>query len=237
MTEQDVPQANFALGWAGFRFSDLYDPRRLGDLRDGFWKFAAGRRPGIADRFAAHKAGTLSKPDESEVLIEVAGCLGEFVARLFDIAPAVDELRDDTRNLDKIFQLKKDFLKTRVFRNLDAPAIGQAEFEALDGEVQKLVAPVPAASDPEIRFAECVLALLECEKALAAGAAGPPQELAERIVAHRHEPGLSERVGEALVTLVEWCVQVNAEPSRRERVRGWVSFVRPKKLDFQHLVQ
>jgi NADPH-dependent glutamate synthase beta subunit-like oxidoreductase/NAD(P)H-flavin reductase len=237
MTEQDVPQVNFALGWAGFLFSDLYDPRRLGDLCDGFWKFAAGRRPGIADRFAAHKAGTLSKPDESEVLIEVAGCLGEFVARLFDIGPAVEALRDDTRALDKIFQLKKDFLKTRVFRNFDGPAIGQAEFEALDADVQRLVAPVPAGSDPEIRFAECVLALLECEKALAAGAAGPPRELAERIVAHRREPGLSERVGEALVTLAEWCVQVNAEPARRERVRGWVSFVRPNKLDFQHLVQ
>src|SRR5262249_1445860 len=99
-------------------------------------------------------------------------------------------------------------------------------------------AAVPERADPEIRLAETVLALLDSEKALAAGeAAADSFVLAERICAHRPEATLGQKVEQALAALVEWCVEVNADPVRRQEVRGWVSFIRPQKLDFEHLVQ
>jgi len=229
---------NVALGIDGFSFSDLYEPRRLRDLHEAFWNFADARNPGVSGRFAAVRNDSLKKPDVSEVLVEVAGLVGEFVARLFDIEAAVRDLRDDTAQLEKIFQFKQDFLRTRVFKNFDRPAADQVAFQALDVEIERLVAALPERVDPEIQFAETVLALLDCEKGLAAESFPAEQRaMAERICAHLPEPSLAERVQQALIDLGEWCVEVNADPLRREKVRGWVSFMRPNKLDFEHLVQ
>ena len=36
----DAVRDDFALGIAGFSFADLYEPRRLRDLHEAFWKFA-----------------------------------------------------------------------------------------------------------------------------------------------------------------------------------------------------
>jgi NADPH-dependent glutamate synthase beta subunit-like oxidoreductase/NAD(P)H-flavin reductase len=236
--EEDVSHVNPSLGLAGFSFSDLYDPLRLRDLHAVFWKFAVERRPGLETRFAGVANGSLTKPEQSEVLIEVAGLVGQFLARLFDIESAAQALRDETLELEKIFQFKQDFLRTRVFKNFDQPAVDDARFGELDAEIARIVAAVPTRPDPEIRLADAVLTLLECEKALASGAAAPKAiDLAQQMVAHRSEPTLAEKVQQALVAAGEWCVQVNASASRREKVRGWVSFVRPQKLDFQHLVQ
>ncbi len=231
-----------ALGIEGFSFSDLYEPRRLRDLHEAFWKFAAAHSPELIGRFASVKSESLPKPDASDVLIEVADLLGQFVARLFDIEAEVQKLSDDTRELEKIFQLKQDFLRTRVFKNFDRPACGADVFQVLDAEVGRLVAAVPDRVDPEIRFAETVLTLLACEKSTGEkkgpDAATPEQlDRASRICAHRPEPSLAEKVQHALLDLGEWCVEVNADPERRKKVHGWVSFTRPNKLDFQHLVQ
>jgi NADPH-dependent glutamate synthase beta subunit-like oxidoreductase/NAD(P)H-flavin reductase len=236
--EEAVSQVNASLGITGFSFSDLYDPRRLRDLHEAFWKFTAGRSPGVDERFAGVRNGTLAKPQQSEVLVEMAGLVGEFLVRLFAIDDAARALRDETLELEKIFQFKQDFLRTRILKNFDQPAVDEGRFRELDVEVKRLVAAVPERPDPEIRFAETVLTLLACEKAPVGGTAPADQAaLAGRIVAHRPEPTLPEKIQQALVVLGEWCVQVNADPARRKNVRGWVSFFRPQKLDFQHLVQ
>ncbi len=234
---EDIPR-DISLGLPGFSFSDLYDPSRLRDLHEEFWKFAAGRNGTVLERFAVFREGSLTKPEQSELLIEAAGLVGDFLARLFDIDAAVNELRAETLSLDAVFRFKKDFLRTRVFKNFDQPAVSSQEFRELADEVQQLLAAVPERTDPEVRFAEAVVALLDCEKALSTpGVPGGPCGLAERICDHRPEPTLAEKVHGALLTLGDWCVQVNADAARQEQVRGWVSFVRPQKLDFEHLVQ
>ena len=232
---EDVPP-DIPLGLPGYAFSDLYNPGRLRDLHEEFWKFAAGRKAAVVERFAALKQGGLTKPDQSELLIEVAGLVGSFIARVFDIDSAVESLRVDTLSLDAVFRFKKDFLRTRVFKNFDQPPVSAAEFAELDQEIQRLLSAVPERTDPEVRFAEAVCALLDCEKPTA-DVSMEKRDLAERICAHRPEPTLSEKVQQALLALGNWCVQVNADPARRNEVRGWVSFVRPGKLDFEHLVQ
>ena len=229
---------NVALGIDGFSFSDLYEPRRLRNLHESFWSFAEAQNRGVSGRFAAIKSESLTKPQVSEVLIEVAGVVGVFLARLFKIDAAVERLRDETLEIEKVFRFKQDFLRTRVLKNFDRPAVSDAEFHDLDAEVEQLVAALPERADPEIRFAETVLALLDCEKGLVGASATIDQShIAERICRHRPEATLAEKVQHALLDLGEWCVQVNADPVRRDRVRGWVSFVRPNKLDYEHLVQ
>ncbi len=233
-----VTAENVSLGIAGFLFSDLYEPRRLRDLHEEFWRFASARNPGIGERFSAIKAGGCKKTEESELLIEVASLVGGFLARLFGIDEAVEHLRDETRELAAIFRFKQDFLRTRVLKYFDKPAVDEVQFRALNEEVHRLMAAIPERSDTEIRFAQTVLALFDAEKPLATETATPEQiSLAERICGHRSEPTLAECVQQALVALGEWCVQVNADPVRRQQVKGWVSFVRPEKIDFENLVQ
>src|SRR5262249_9816169 len=132
--EENVSHVNPSLGLAGFSFSDLYDPLRLRDLHAAFWKFAAERRPGIEARFAGVAGHSLTKPEHSDVLIEVAGLVGEFLSRLFEIDSETRRLRDETLELEKIFQFKQDFLRTRVFKNFDQPAVDEARFLELDAE-------------------------------------------------------------------------------------------------------
>lgn len=221
---------DFALGIAGFSFSDLYQPLRLRDLHERFWKFTAARQPDLVGRFAALQQGSLTRPEQSELLIETAGQIGEFLVQLFAIGNEVDDLRTDSARLEAIFRCKQDFLRTRVYKNFGQPPVAEAEFRRLDEEVHRLMAALPPGEDPEVRFAETVLRLLEGERS-------PDSKWAARICAHRPEATVADKARAALGVIGEWCVQVNADPSRREQVAGWVSFVRPNKLDFEQLVE
>ena len=233
----DAVSDDFALGITGFSFSNLYEPERLRDLHAVFWKFAADSSPEIGARFATLDDGSLTKPQASEVLIEVADILGDFLARLFDINADVRRLSDETLNYEKIFQFKQDFLRTRVFKQFGKPAIDDASFQGLVEEVRRLVESVPSQLDPEIQFADTVLKLLHCQESIKAEADAAQQALAESICGHRTEATLSEKVQQALVMLGDWCVQMNATPERRHQVAEWVSFVRPETLDYEQLVQ
>lgn len=228
---------DFSLGVAEFSFSDLYEPQRLRDLNQAFWKFAAQVQPDLPTRFAALNDPAKPNPQTSEVLIEVAGILGQFITRLFDIDDAVQRLSDETLNYEKIFQFKQDFLRTRVFKHFDKPAIDDDLFQKLDADVQRLVETVPPVFDPEIRLADTVLKLQACQKSLEGPADPVQQSIAMQMCGHRPEGSLTEKVQQALTDLGEWCVQVNATPERRRRVEGWVAFVRPEPLNYEHLVE
>lgn len=233
----DVVKDDFSLGIAGFTFADLYSPPRLRDLHQEFWKFAAGANPELAKRFETLADAAVPKPEKSEILIDVAAVLGDFLARLFNIRTDVDRLTAETLNLEKVFQFKQDFLKSRVFKNFGKSVIDDATFQLLDAEIQRLLSVLQPNADQEIRFADLVLTLLRCEKSLSEGGSANEHPLAERLCADRKETTLGERVQHALVLLGDWCVQVNATHDRRKLVEGWVSFVRPATLDYEHLVQ
>jgi NADPH-dependent glutamate synthase beta subunit-like oxidoreductase/NAD(P)H-flavin reductase len=232
---------DFALGIAGFSFADLYQPPRLRDLHAAFWSFVEEHSPQTAARFALLADESLPNPERSEILIETAAVLGDFLARLFDIRAEVDHLAAETLQYEKIFQFKQDFLKARVFKHFGKANVEDAIFQLLAEEVQRLVANVPPHADPEVRLANTVLTLLQCEKALAEGADvsqhAAPFTLAEKICAHRAGTTLAEKVQQSLAVLADWCIYVNATPERRAQVKHWVSFVRPATLDYERLVQ
>ena len=79
---------NFALGVDGFRYGHLYEPERLAALDAQFRAALAAGDAALAGRFTAYReGGTLTPPEESALLIEVARPLGAFVARLFGVEP------------------------------------------------------------------------------------------------------------------------------------------------------
>ncbi|RIL12274.1 pyridine nucleotide-disulfide oxidoreductase [bacterium] len=229
---------DFALGIDGFRFADLYQPRRLRDLHAVFWQDAEDADPGLRAAFDAFDAA--APAEQSELLIRVAAVLGRFVGRMFAIDEAVAALAAETEALSPVYRLKKDFLRPRVFPRCDKPvtAVDDAAFAALDAEVGRLLAKTVPHGDPEVRFATAVLTLLDGERAQAAAAPADDPRVSAAVVmsAHRGESTPLERMRGSLAAVADWCVQVVAVPGRHRHVHGWAAFVRAGKVDFASLV-
>lgn len=225
-----VVETNWALGVPGFTFADLYDVKRLRELHAAFWLFVGTRDAGLADRFQTLSEPSLPRPQQSDVLIEVAELLGDFLSQLFGIEAEAHHLRDETLAYDAVFQFKQDFLKARIFKRLEEPAIDDKTFDTLNKSVQRLIENVPPQADPEIRFARAVLALLGGEK-------GVESPLASQLGAQIAGENLVAKSQAALQMLGDWCVQVNKSPERRKWIAGWISFVRPETLHYDQLVE
>ena len=231
---------DFPLGISGFHFSDLYTPERLKEFHAEFWKFTGQASPDLAARFETTGTGALTPPKEAEILIEVASCIGEFIAKAFNVATHAARLKTATEELNPVFRFKKDFLHLRASKRFNDPAIDGASFKEIDERVKKILSHEPATHRPdfEVFFAEIVSFLLDCEKTLKTGTL----ELAilqrvQNLCSHLHGSSILEKVQLALATFEDWCVQAQADPKRKiQLLEGWVSFIKPNKVEYEKLV-
>lgn len=234
---------DFPLGIPGFHFSELYDVARLPDLHAEFWRLVGERDPQLAERFQRIGSPELSRPDECEILIAVARHLDDFVARLFGIQKETDAIRRDTLRVNRLFRFKKEFWSTHVLRRLDEPSVDESDFQKLDRQVAAMVATAhgSGAAMDEANIAELTLLLHDASRRLKPSKTPEPLGAREEsrvaaICAAATGQTLVERVESALETIASWGVQSHVCPERRSRVASWLSFVRPHKLDYEHLV-
>ncbi|MFO0914993.1 MAG: FAD-dependent oxidoreductase [Pirellulales bacterium] len=231
---------NFALGIEGFRFADLYDVHRLADLHGAFWRFAGSQDPQLADRFSQVGTGSLKEPDEAEVLIAVARQLEAFLIKLFRIESDVDALRRDTEHIQQVFKFKNDFWSHKVLRQIDdAAPVSDGEFQQLESRAVAIVRDsVNGSVDREGDVAAAALWLMEsahrCKENLREGW---DWSRVEKCCQAAAGATLSEKIESTLMSLADWGIQLYASPQRRARVAEWLSYVRPHKLDFEHLVE
>lgn len=231
---------DFPLGVSGFHFSDLYQPLRLKELHAEFWRQAGAVSPDLTQRFEAMAGQRLKKAEEAEVLIDTARHLGDFVAKLFNVTTHAARLKGATQELYPVFRLKKDFLHFKVFPRLGEAALDGNKFKDIEEQVKKIQAHEAPSSktDPEVVFAESVLFFVDCEKKLSKGVPLDPAEnnRLQNICSHLHGTAL-EKARESLHVFEEWCVQSFVDPERRKlNLEGWISFVRPGKIEFESLV-
>jgi hypothetical protein len=230
---------DFPLGITGFVFSDLYNPIRLKDLHREFWAYTDQAAPGLSQKFNGLSAPETTKPQESEVLIEVAKHLGDFTARLFNISSQTQKLKQATLELNPIFRLKREFLNIFVFKRFVEPPLDAAAWKELDERTKKILANEPRAlqKEAELHFAEIVLFFLDCQKKLKAG----PLDAAEthrlqNLSSNFHTGNIDEKIQLALKTFEDWATHVWIDPERRKQVAGWMSYIRAQKMDFDNLV-
>jgi len=232
---------DFPLGISGFHFSDLYSPEKLKELHAEFWRFTAQVSPDLANRFATVGTSTLTKPQESEVLIEVSRVLGDFIAKLFNVSSHAARLKSATLELQPIFRFKNDFLRIRCYPRFNDAPVDEGAFKDLNDCVLKILAKQAPSSktDPEAIFAEMVMFLVDCEKKLKVGTLDAVEtRSAQNLCSHLLEPSLLEKIQASLKQIEAWCIQVYVAPHRRQKyLASWVSFIRPNKLDFEHLVE
>src|SRR5215471_9763286 len=86
----------FKLGIPGFTYLDLHRADRLADLHRAFLADLGAQHADLAARWARHCDGSerLTGPAESELLIELARHLAQFLARAFGIEGETAARRD-----------------------------------------------------------------------------------------------------------------------------------------------
>ncbi|HSS26944.1 MAG TPA: FAD-dependent oxidoreductase, partial [Usitatibacter sp.] len=140
----------------GLAFPDLYSRAGLERLDSQFLGALADADAPLAERFRAARAApaTLEYKAEADLLIAVAPHLDRFVARLFGIEEAWEDLFDGHHRLAPLFRVKRKFVQRRAMLKIKADAAAQLDGDALYAQVTALL----GGAFDELTFAERVLA-------------------------------------------------------------------------------
>jgi NADPH-dependent glutamate synthase beta subunit-like oxidoreductase/NAD(P)H-flavin reductase len=198
----------------GLSFADLYDRDGLVRLDRAFVAHLAATDVALHDRLmtARHEPGTIERTTESDLLVDLAPHLEDFISELFGIANETRALQARHHELAPLYSVKRLFVQRRAVKG-----VKEADAEELDGpglarELDRLMGatldePIIAAAW-ERRYAEHVANWLADETA-------------------NDEPLATAQRYAAWATL--------SEEGRRKHRRG-VLFKLPHRLDMQHLV-
>jgi NADPH-dependent glutamate synthase beta subunit-like oxidoreductase/NAD(P)H-flavin reductase len=158
------------------RFEDLYRRDGLLRLDRCFVDFLQRRHPDLHGRLMAARAapdGMAGKP-ESDLIVELAPELEDFIAELFGIAGEVRALRLRHDALAPLYAVKRLFVQRRAAKKYSLDQAATFDGQALRRELELLL----GGELTELRFAEGVEAWMKAEAAHAA-----PLDLAARYAA------------------------------------------------------
>jgi NADPH-dependent glutamate synthase beta subunit-like oxidoreductase/NAD(P)H-flavin reductase len=232
------------LGLPGFAFADLYRPARLRDLFAAFLDDLDRREPASALRYREIlERGRPTRDEESWVACTVGPHVSRFVAALFGAADAAALLVGQTRALDVLLRVRKDFTKRRVLKRPAGETFAADARAALERDVAVLTRACGRAAPgehPEFAFARTVCALLDLDAAVKRGEAGGAAAEALRAVdpsfaAAADAAARSAAVGAALERLARYGAWAKAcDPHGVGR--DWVIFRTQEPLHFESLV-
>jgi len=111
-------------------FDELYDPHGLRRLDAIFLEFLGQADPALTQQLTAARQDpeSIGGKDESQLLMEVAVHLDDFLAQLFSIETEVSALTDTHSALAPLFRCKRQFVQRKAATKYKAPAA-----EAFDG--------------------------------------------------------------------------------------------------------
>ncbi|HEY9404865.1 MAG TPA: FAD-dependent oxidoreductase, partial [Pyrinomonadaceae bacterium] len=170
--------ADFPLGIAGFHYSDLYQPQRLGQLTAAFYAALRAEDATLHDALAAYVgargANLRGTKAESELLIAAAPHLSRFVARLFGVEAERAAHAEGIRAQDAVFQFKT-FISRRALKRVPPGKALTFDADAVQDALERLRRAVfpdaLEARDAELSVARMCVRLLVWEERLAKAAA------------------------------------------------------------------
>jgi NADPH-dependent glutamate synthase beta subunit-like oxidoreductase/NAD(P)H-flavin reductase len=149
------------------RFADLYGRDGLVRLDGQFVDFLKAQSPELHNRLMTARAAPeqLEGKPESDLIVELAPVLEEFIAELFGIAHEVGTLRSRHEALAPLYSVKRLFVQRRA-----AKKYGLDQAAAFDGAaLREELEPLLGGELTELRFAERVDAWMKAETEHAAG--------------------------------------------------------------------
>jgi NADPH-dependent glutamate synthase beta subunit-like oxidoreductase/NAD(P)H-flavin reductase len=143
------------------RFDDLYGRDGLGRLDGCFVHFLKGRNPDLHNRLMAARATPeqFAGKAESDLIVEVAPELEEFIATLFGITREVDALRLRHDALAPLYAVKRLFVQRRAAKKYGPDLAATFDGQALREQLEPLI----GGELTELRFAERVDAWMKAE--------------------------------------------------------------------------
>lgn len=254
-----MTQQNLTLGIADFTYADLYDAARLNDLSTAFDESLKYHDADLYARFADYqknKGADLSPEQQSQILVDVAPYVGQFVAKLFNVTEQhqaqAKAIQDE---INTIFTYKNEVVEKLgvVFKGVN---IDEWNIPSILNRFDLLIAAAfPEANedeDAEHRVARvgAVIGLLANHyRTIAKGKAGTYDCADAQITAIRTKlnayPEAVEEFKDGLALddagLADYLMDVTQRWSfvaqqDNDIVADWLSFKFPKKRDFDELV-
>ncbi|NDH63350.1 MAG: pyridine nucleotide-disulfide oxidoreductase [Alphaproteobacteria bacterium] len=197
----------------GFSFNDLYDRDGLGRLDAAFAAWLQGVDAGLHARLMAARTtpDELPPKDESNLLIELARPLEDFVGGLFGVAVPVAELRGRHSRLAPLYDCKRLFVQRYVTRAIKADAALMLDGDSVTSGVKVAASLADGLESWELAFALAVRDLVGAEFKVET----PTPEI------------------EALARYAAWALH---NPEGKNRHRDGPLFKVPHKIDPEHLV-
>src|SRR5215467_2204478 len=114
----------------GLSFADLYDCEALARLDRAFVAHLAETDTGLHDRLMAARRDpdAVERLEQSNLLVDLAPHLEDFIGELFGMAAEVRALQARHHELAPLYSVKRLFVQRRAVK-----AVKEAEAEALDG--------------------------------------------------------------------------------------------------------
>ena len=251
------------LGIPGFAYGDLYDPGRLQDLLAAFDESLGKDDPPLFAEYEAYRSSKgegLPSKQISDLLVRVAPHVGRFVARLFNVE-AVHEAQAKAiqEQVNTVFAFR-DGVVIRAGAKYKGADPTQWDLPRLRTELALLTRTgfPETADDPDAEHAVGLVGatlyrLVEHYRRLQKGKdsdyANADQDLdalrdrllrnadakrtLSQALAQREPLPFAEQL---LATVQRWCYAAANDAEMKKSVAGWVSFKKPEKTDFQHLV-
>src|SRR5229473_5889777 len=125
----------------GLCFADLYDREGLVRVDQAFVAHLAQTDVGLHDRLmtARRDPDAIERLDESNLLVDLAPSLEDFIGELFGIEAEMWALQAGHHELAPLYSVKRLFVQRRAVKGVkeaDAVAIGRPE---LAGEIDRLM--------------------------------------------------------------------------------------------------
>src|SRR4029077_5122165 len=143
------------------RFEDLYRRDGLARLDGCFVEFLKGRNTDLHNRLMAGRAAPegVADKDYSDLIVELAVELEDFIAALFGIARDVDALRSRHDALAPLYAVKRLFVQRRAAKKYSPEQAATFDGQALGEQLETLI----GGELTELRFAERVEAWMKAE--------------------------------------------------------------------------
>jgi NADPH-dependent glutamate synthase beta subunit-like oxidoreductase/NAD(P)H-flavin reductase len=147
----------------GLGFEDLYAPGGLARLDAAFLDILKSDDPALQARLMAARAapGGLEAKAESQLILDLAGPLEDFVGRLFNITDALNALRRQHSDLAPLYTCKRLFVQRRALKAHGPDKIAAMDADALRAQLTGLL----GGTFDELTFAQSVETWLKDEAA------------------------------------------------------------------------
>ncbi len=229
----------FTFNLDNFIYSDLFKSEKLQELTNIFYLFAEKKNNIIFSEFIHYKNSTksFSNPEVSNIIIEMAKILDEFIAYIFNIENNAKEFFKLIEKENKIFQFKKEFFVRRVLKKISETDAKKINVDKLTQKLNTIISFQN--EDLEFEFANFVNEILELDKLakinLNEEVKTKISNIAKKINVKLYDnQNYFDFLNELLETLETW---ISANYFQKNILtKNWVSFVIPKKIDLQHLV-